>query len=344
MRQARAGQGGEPAEGREPAGPGQSPLAAGPDSTGAAADDPFPPARPDGDQLGGDSELESPTPAGPNLPLAKAATPFVDRHRRPLYLDDLYLNQSLFLILSGPSLLTEDLDLLSRRGVVTMGVNNSPSMLRTNLWTFVDTPDKFHDGIWRDPYTLKIIPERKFGKAVRQKRDGTFQPARTEGKALLSHEWPGVIGYQRNAWFEPTRWLSEKTINWGSGSRERRRNKSPFSTLNVMFASIKIAYSLGFRTVYLVGCDFRMTEEQPYAFGQGKMPGAADSNNRSYSHLNQMFGLLKPHFDEAGFRVVNCTAGSGFVVFPHLPLARAVQTATAEMPSEPWDIEGWYER
>ena len=49
-----------------------------------------------------------------------------------------YKGRSAFLVLSGPSLNDIDLTQLNRRGIVTMGVNNSWTVHRPTLWTCVD--------------------------------------------------------------------------------------------------------------------------------------------------------------------------------------------------------------
>ena len=269
-------------------------------------------------------------------------TPFVDVDKRPLHLHNLYRGAAVFVVLSGLSLLQLDLDRLDRRGIASIGVNQSPSMWRTNFWTYVDRARKFHDGIWKDPGVLKIIPSRHFGKPLQTKVDGKFLELTDQsGAAIKAKDMPGVIGYDRNAFFDPDKWLSEPSINWGNSKRSALRNKQP-RCLNVMFAVTKIAYSLGFRRLYLLGCDFFMDDHQPYAFAQTKSAAGVKSNNNCYRIMNDMFGMLKPSFDAAGFQIFNCNAESGFAVFPHVSFDDAVADATNAMPPEPWDTNDWY--
>ena len=164
----------------------------------------------------------------------------VNRKGKPAGLYNLYQAGTLFMVLSGPSLNTLDLSLLTRRGVITMGVNNSPSIVRTQLWTHVDPAKKFHHGIWRDPSILKIMPERKFRERLREKKtDGTFADLKTKA---VDH--PGVVGYKRNANFDPHNWLWEPTVNWGNSEKSAQKNGYP-RILNVMLASVRIAFYLG---------------------------------------------------------------------------------------------------
>lgn len=263
----------------------------------------------------------------------------VTRDNEPAPLSNLYAGASLFVILSGPSLKKTDLSLLRKRGIVTMGVNNSPAVFRPNLWIHGDPCYKFHYSIWRDPHVAKFMPARFFGQRLRIKNDdGKFELTDTLCKSM-----PNTFGYQRNAFFNPATFLQEDTVNWGNSKRSIgvNGNNHPH-VLNIMPATLKVAYILGFRKVYLVGCDFKMTHDaEPYAFDQKKHDGAVDSNNMAYVKLNHMFNLLLPGFRQAGFEICNCTPGSGLLAFPQLALTEAVAQATKGIPDE-LDTRDWY--
>jgi hypothetical protein len=252
-----------------------------------------------------------------------------------------------FLLLSGPSARTLDLTKLQQRGCFTVAINNAAALHRPQAWTFVDPPDKFHHSIWRDPGVLKFVQWRFRDRTLRVKRpDGKFEFMQIHdgGKQRLAKvdDMPGVILCDRNADFCPERWLPEQSLNWGNSKKSAMRNKFP-TILNSMFMSVKLCYSLGFRVVYLLGCDFSMTAESRYAFAEQAKPEAVASNMNSYRQLNEFFGRLKPHFDSAGFRIFNCNPQSGFTVFPHLSYSEAVRSATAGI-DQTMDTVGWYEK
>jgi hypothetical protein len=273
-------------------------------------------------------------------------SPFRSRDGKSIHLESLYAGSPLFLVLSGPSIKLLNLESLNRRGVVTMGVNNSPAIHRPHLWTFVDPPHKFHDGIWRDPAVLKFVPTRMWRRPIRTRNEGRFEfiHRRIDGANTLVQcgDMPGVIGYERNSYFEPRKWLAESTINWGNSMRSSRTNRN-HRCLNTMFAALKIAYAVGFRIVYLLGCDFKMSAETPYAFAQSSDEGKAASNNNGYAVMQSMFGELKPHFAAAGFSVFNCTPESGLTVFPYVSYHDAINAATASVPQDPLDTARWYD-
>lgn len=277
-------------------------------------------------------------------------TPFKTVDDYPLHLSGLYRGASVFFCMSGPSLLTHDLSLLDRRGIVKFGVNNSPSAIRCHLWTHVDPTWKWHDVIWKDPQCLKFVNRRMCRKwPVRERRERgiecVFLPSEADGSGggpVYPIHMPGVCLYERNAYFDADSWLTEPTINWGNSKKSARRNED-HNCLNVMPAALRIAHVLGFRYVYLLGCDFDMRPEQPYAWGQGKAEGACWSNNNTYRILNDWFGRLQPKFLEAGFYVFNCWERSGLRAFPYVPFSEAVAAATEGIPQDPVDAAGWYD-
>ena len=289
----------------------------------------------------------------------------IDRYLREANVADLYKGASCFLVLGGPSIKSMDLDLLRRRGVLIMSVNNCPAALpaglRPHLWLHTDPTGKFHDSIWRDPSILKFSPvnawtttykEGALNKDGEQKKDGIRRRAADAGFETLEDgiraiDMPAVIGYERNTAFDLQHWLFEPSINRGNdkqhalGEKGHRPNGWP-NVINTMFAAVRLAFYLGIARLYLVGADFSMEPGRPYGFGQTKSEGGCNSNNHAYAKMGTMFSALRPLFEEAGFEVINCTPHSGLWAFDHLPLAEAVDLATAEL-QETLDAQGWYD-
>src|SRR3990167_952303 len=272
---------------------------------------------------------------GPALPEGL----FVSRNGRPVIgLANLYFCADLFLFLSGPSLTTLPLDELKRRGIMTMAVNNAACVVRPNIWTCVDPPEKFHSDIWDDPAVLKLFPVRRFWAHVRRRDDkNEFYYVRQHYKDM-----PGALGYIKTAVFNPINYLQEAAINSGNSKKYAGQNGQPH-ILNVMFAALKIPYYLGFRRVFLCGCDFRMEPGGVYCFDQGKELGAMDSNNGTYAKLNVMLARLRPVFDEAGYKVYNCNALSGLKVFPHVDFMEAINDSVKGISARP-ATDGWYSK
>jgi len=252
--------------------------------------------------------------------------------KKSINLENHYKGSSCFLVLSGPSLQTLDLSLLKKPGVLTFGVNNSPRMVRPNIWTLVDDVGNFMQSIWKDPTILKLVPDGKPNHHL-------FDNNRWKKSKFKVKECPNVVYYPRNNRFVPETYLTEHTINWGS-------HKDYGGTRTVMLAAVRLAYYLGIRKLFLVGCDFGMKlNEQNYAWEQERSKQAVNNNNCTYRVLNERFSLLKPKFKEAGFYIFNCTPNSGLKVFPYMEYEDAIKIARREF----FNIEnertaGMYER
>ena len=113
---------------------------------------------------------------------------------------------------------------------------------------------------------------------------------------------------------------------------------------SVMLVAIRLLFHLGVRTIYLLGCDFRMEHGgRNYAFDQWRSDKAVDSNNRKYDVLNDRLAALLPYFKKEGLQIVNCTPDSGLRVFPFVEYEKAVAAVRDGFPQ--WVVtEGRYER
>jgi len=185
-----------------------------------------------------------------------------------------YRGRSAFLILSGPSLNRVDLSLLNRRGIVTMGVNNSWTIHRPTLWTCVDDPGRFIDTGWKDPGILKMVPTCMWSKRLRiQNPDGTMRPS-----AFKVHQMPSVLFFRRADHFDHERFLTGDSIPWGNDG------KTPDSLgivgkRSVMLVALRLLHYLGFGTVFLLGCDFVMAPDRKNAFDEHRPSNGIRHNN-----------------------------------------------------------------
>lgn len=255
-------------------------------------------------------------------------------------LRNFYRNAPVFMLLSGPSLSNLDLSLLrERRGILTMGVNNSWSVFKPNLWISVDDPGNFIDAGWKDPSITKFVPMGHSPKyLVVKEADGSFR-----GSQFRVNEMPAVYYFRRNHMFRPHQFLHENTVNWGCGDEETDELGCKGGR-SVMLAGVKMLYYLGFRTIYLLGADFKMEHgKQNYAFAQDRSQSSVNGNNSTYEKLNKRFSALKPELETAGLKIFNCYKHSGLTAFPYLPYKDAIQQASGKF-DKMVDTAGWYDR
>ena len=243
-------------------------------------------------------------------------------YNEPVRMENLYNGGHAFLICSGTSFLKLDKDLL--KFCFTMTVNNATKAcmphFRPNAWTCVDGADKFLYTAWQDPNIMKLVPE-----SHRNKWLWNSDLKKPVGKQVV--DCPNVMFWQRNNVFNIDNFLTEPSINWGNGSKGKDENGVK-GKRSVMHSALKLLWILGFRHVYLLGCDFNMKEgEQNYSFAQGRTKGSVKGNNSSYKQMNWRFEKLNPKFKEAGFNVYNCNPDSGLTAFEHVTYDEAMKRA-----------------
>jgi hypothetical protein len=155
-----------------------------------------------------------------------------------------------------------------------------------------------------------------FEKPIWSNQDGDFSQENVGN-------FPNVIGYRRNERFNAAQWMIENSLNWGN-------HKDLGGTRSVLLPALRICYLLGFKHVYLLGCDFKMSENQKYFFEEQRTKQAIKNNNNAYEGLKLMFSELKPEFDKRDFYVFNCNRESGLKVFPF----KSIEEAKVEMQIE----------
>lgn len=246
-----------------------------------------------------------------------------------VFIGDLYKGHAGFLVGGGPSLGRMDLSLLQRRGMVTMAMNNAVSMVRTHLWVSVDDPGHFVEQVWYDPGVMKFVPLDHADKKI-WVRDDKGELVKSRDRVA---DCPAVFYYRRNETFQPEQWLHEDSFNWGVHSSQRDEMGNKGSRM-VLYVAVRMMYHLGIRRLYLLGTDFKMDKNKPYAFQQKGWAGKVRGNRGHYRIANDRFAALKPFFDREGFEVYNCTPDSGFTVFPYVPYEEAVASASAMCPEK----------
>ncbi len=245
-------------------------------------------------------------------PDAMRGTPMFFRHDgSPVDLLGMYRGQTCFLALNGPSLNNLDKGKLKFNGVSLFGVNNGGHSLTPNFWTCVDDPTRFMPEIWRNPNIMKFVPFSHFSKPVWDTQ------ANREGPLVWQH--PNVVGFRRNERFVASQYLTEQTINWGNHS-DLGGGRS------CMLSAVRIIHLLGFKKLYLLGCDFNMSETARYFFDEERTTGAIKGNNSSYGLLIDRFTQLQEFFLKDGFQVFNCNPDSALKAFPTADFDQAIDS------------------
>lgn len=271
----------------------------------------------------------------------------IDRHRTNVSdaLRDTLAGSHVFLLGGGPSANDLPLELLSRRGIWTMAVNNVAGHPKVRPQAFVcsDPPQKFSHSIWLDPAIMKFIPTAKMGGRrgnLRQKqKDGTFI------RAGNTDQCPNVWGFGRCSRLSPDdSFFTSTEACWGNHDEGCQQTGEP-KTVCTMLLAIRLLKFLGASRIYLVGVDFGMSLSRGYSFDQDRTIEAVNSNNAQFAIVNKWLCKMQNDgvFSRFGLSVYNCYQKSGLRAFPYAPFTKAIEEAAGVIEQTP-DLSGWYEK
>ncbi len=270
-----------------------------------------------------------------------------DRKKNPTkVLRDLLAGRGAFLAGGGPSTDNQPIDELNGRGMWTMAINNMAGHHRFKPQAMVcsDPPSKFSYSVWLDPGIMKFIPTPKLSggrsKIRRKCSDGMF-----ESMKQRTHECPNVWGFNRCSWLTPDdNFFLEDGAMWGNHQKGVEKTKQP-KTVCTMLLGIRLLRYLGARTIYLVGCDFKMSDGYGYSFGQGRTSNACNSNNNQFAIVGKWLGELESAgvFKRFGLEIFNTFEHSALRAFPYVPFCDAIEEVRDIVEEEP-DLVGWYEK
>lgn len=231
--------------------------------------------------------------------------------RIPTDLDGMYDGETLFLLGGSPKLRELPLELLRKPGVCTLAMNNVPCFFpRPTLWVCADKPLCFSPHIFTSPEIAKFAMISRRGLEVPD----------TGGKRIM--DCPNVFFFGAHAKFTYKNFLdpSRDLVWWRS----------------VFPIALQLAWRLGFKKVYLVGCGFNMNHKkgEQYAWNTNLTPGQAQYSRNTYTKDIDRLRALLPTFARKGFQVISCTPGSRaheFLSYVHL--AQAVEDALRGKPA-----------
>jgi hypothetical protein len=159
-----------------------------------------------------------------------------DGTRRDIELGDLFagpVRTACWIVGGGPSLSELPCAEIARSPAAKLGINlGGARLIRPNLWTSYDPSARFHRSVYLDASIWKFVHARRAMDLV---PETTFKVC----------ECPGTLFFDRDpqrgfADFLPA--VAKGVVDWN----------------DTFVQAIEIAYRLGFRVLYLAGCDFHV--------------------------------------------------------------------------------------
>lgn len=231
--------------------------------------------------------------------------------RRTVDLQDIYTGQTAMLIGGAPSLKEQPLDLLAKRGVLTMAINNAAIHFQPMLWVSADRPECYEPRILLDPRIMKfgILSHAEVQLDDRYRK-------------LKYHQMPNQYFY-----------IPEDNVPWDEYLAPRRC--VPWYN-NSLFVGIHILYRLGVRRIILGGSDFGCGPNGEMYAHTTKLGDLEHKwNSDLYNSLAHELRRLKPVFDKAGLSFYDCSVNSRISqVYPHLTMEEAINMCTETLPPQ----------
>lgn len=200
-------------------------------------------------------------------------------------LSNAYLGEDLFLIGGHPNLRDANLEALRGSTVLTMAMNNVPYIYPTpTFWITADRPGCYSSSFFHRPDIIKFT-----------RMDNSLEKTRDSDRVLRT--LPSLYFYELNSEkYDVNNILTEGTdFAWW---------KSVFPV------SLQMAWRLGFRRVFLVGCAFWTSKKKSYAWPAELTEAEKTQNQLLYNSDVTRLSAMQPHFDKMGFKVYSCTPDS----------------------------------
>tara|TARA_Y100000310_G_scaffold336614_1_gene421644 strand:+ start:3013 stop:3678 length:666 start_codon:yes stop_codon:yes gene_type:complete len=160
-------------------------------------------------------------------------------------------------------------------------------------WRYFDTE------ILEDERICKCIPRRLMTRKQPEWHGRTIQ------------EFPNVLPIKCTLEWEPQKFLNENSpVQWGDAPN----NENNGGMRSTFLGSLRVAYDLGARTIFLLGCDCNDERE-----------------NRYWDRLKEKLDEICPVFEEKGLTVLNCSKDSALKMFPYCELGKLTNPVDEEV-------------
>jgi hypothetical protein len=226
---------------------------------------------------------------------------YIGGMRKSIDLDDIF-SGSCFL-LGGAPCLGDVKDKLENTPVIKFAMNNTATIVRPDLWVGADVSKNFSDSVLLDPGPMKF--------AYITRRDNMI--CGTKWKDVPNTYFMTSVEMKSNEFF-----IKNRDFVWDK---------------NVFTLALQIAYRLGFRRVYLVGCSFKITQDSQYCYSTKLDAGQVRYNQRTYNTAVDKLKNLLRFADSAKLEIISCTPDSkANDILRYVPLDDALQEELAKIP------------
>jgi len=227
--------------------------------------------------------------------------------RIPTDLYGIYEGESCFLTGGSPSLKDENLVQLNKPGINVMAMNNTASIVPCTMWIGCDKPPCYSARIIKNPRIMK------FGVISRRDYE------------VFGKKWK----HFPNTYFMATNDKYFTVSNFLNMHRDYVWWKNTF------YIAIQLLYRLGFKRIYLAGCQFKIDKDKQYAYDTKLEDGMIQWNQKTYNYCVTVMKQLKPCFEKHNLEIVSVTPESPLNdTYRYITLDEAVEETLEDFPEE----------
>lgn len=214
-------------------------------------------------------------------------------------------NNRAILVCGGPSLGKMDPSKFTGPGKVVLGVNNTYPFIKPDMWMGMDDPRCYDRNV-----LFEAFP--KFLRGGYQNRH--FQNFRPQD--LHNVHYISVKKDTKARIFDRARPEAGAFI-WHN---------------NVMAVGMNLLLAMGFKEIYIAGCDLDNTEND-YFDDRVLVGKEKDRNTALYKHLYKWLRWLTPECDKRGIKIISISEGSGINdVMPYMSIDELNKKVEEDLP------------
>lgn len=212
----------------------------------------------------------------------------------------MFLGQTVFVVGGSPTLLRQNYRLLELSGVVSIGINNMPSVVKTTMGVMGDLPPCFDDRYLHNPSILKFAKGVHYMGRLRGGETWRDMPS-----TVFFDQLPGPVrGCQ-----DPDNFV--------------------YASNNTLEMCLSLILTMGVSRIVLVGCSF----DSGYSYGASLKGDEKASNRRLYDQQVGMLKDLAPLLSGSGVELVDSSLNSRLSdTFRTCSLEDSISEALSEMP------------
>ncbi len=217
-------------------------------------------------------------------------------------LKDSHLGERCFVVATGPSLTFDDLHLLKEKKMFCLGMNSCVLALDKTDWV---------------PDLLGVEDEYVYAKI--EKALESASEDKLKDRILVSDNVSKYYKSARKYHIFPQSLLDHKYDFDKIGKIKFSDDcyKIVYDAYTITFSMMQIAVYMGFKEIYLIGCDCNYEKNKEHFIDHGVKDPYAPQLGERFIYVH---GKFKEFAQKKGVKVVNCTRGGMLEVYPRATL------------------------